>query len=191
VTVTLVAAVARDGVIGRAGSIPWHLPEDMARFRALTLGHPVVMGRRTWDSLPDRFRPLPGRRNVVVTRRNDWEAPGAERAGSFDEALALLGYDAAPGVNQTAKDVAGGVEIDNDASVFVIGGAELYAAALPHADVLELTEVDLEVDGDVHFPVWDRDAFIEVARAPQVTADGTAFSFVTYSRRARTADHNA
>src|SRR4249919_1355202 len=116
--VTLVAAVARGGVIGRGNTIPWRIPEDMARFRTLTTGHPVVMGRRTWDSLPDRFRPLPGRRNIVVTRNPDWRADGADRAGSLDEALNMVA----------------GTE-----RVFVIGGADLYEAALPRADELVLT----------------------------------------------------
>ena len=87
--ISLLAAVARNGGIGRDGTIPWRIPEDMGRFRALTMGHPVVMGRRTWDSLPDRFQPLPGRRNIVVTRNPDWRAEGAVRAGSLDEALRL------------------------------------------------------------------------------------------------------
>jgi dihydrofolate reductase len=161
-TLTIVAAVARNGVIGRRGGIPWHIPEDMARFRALTTGHPVVMGRKTWESLPDRFRPLPGRRNVVVTRTPAWAAEGAERAGSLDEALQLL---------------------DGAELVFVIGGAALYAGALPLADELELTEVDLEVDGDAYFPEWDRDAFEEVSRKAYVSEDGPPFAFVTYRRR--------
>lgn len=160
--VTLVAAVARNGVIGRAGGIPWRIPEDMARFRTLTTGHPVVLGRKTWESLPDRFRPLPGRRNVVVTRNPAWAADGAERAGSLDEALRLL---------------------DGSERVFVIGGAALYAAALPLADELELTEVDLEVEGDAYFPEWDRDSFAEVFREAHVSEDGTPFAFVTYRRR--------
>lgn len=163
-TVTLVAAIARNGVIGRDGTIPWHLPADLAHFRELTLGRPVVMGRRTWESLPDRFRPLPGRRNLVVTRRPGWAAPGAERAGSLEEALRLAG----------------------DEDVAVIGGAEVYAAALPHADVLELTEIDADIAGDVCFPRWDPATFVEVARTPQVANDGTPFSFVTYRRRAGT-----
>jgi dihydrofolate reductase len=158
---TLVAAVARNGVIGRRGGIPWHLPEDLARFRALTTGHPVVMGRKTWESLPERFRPLPGRRNVVVTRNPAWAAEGAERAGSLDEALQLL---------------------DGAEAVFVIGGAALYAGALPLADQLELTEVDLEVEGDAYFPEWDRDAFEEVSQEAHVSEDGTPFAFVTYRR---------
>jgi dihydrofolate reductase len=160
----LVAAVAHGGVIGRDGALPWHLSEDMARFRELTMGHPVVMGRRTWDSLPHRFRPLPGRRNVVVTRNENWAADGAERAGSLGNALELLG--GAP-------------------QAFVIGGAELFAEALPAADELRLTEIDLEVAGDTFFPSWDRSAFEEVSRESHVSADGTPFAFVTYVRRSR------
>ena len=161
---TVVAAVARNGVIGREGAIPWRIPEDMARFRELTMGHPVVMGRRTWDSLPDRFRPLPGRRNVVVTRNPAWNADGAERAGSLEDALRLLGD--AP-------------------EVFVAGGAELYAQALPLADELRLTEVDLDVEGDTFFPDRDRSDFEEVSREPHTAADGTRFAYVVYGRRGR------
>ena len=160
--VSLVAAVARNGVIGRDNAIPWHLPEDARRFRALTMGHPVVMGRRTWDSLPERFRPLPGRRNVVVTRNVVWNAEGAERAGSLDEAFRLL---------------AGAPQI------FVIGGAELYAEALPRADELVVTEIDAEIQGDVFFPTWDQATFREESREPHVSEDGTAFAFVTYRRQ--------
>jgi dihydrofolate reductase len=160
VKVVLVAAVARGGVIGRAGGLPWDLPEDMAHFREVTTGHPVVMGRKTWDSLPARFRPLPGRRNVVVTRNADWAAEGAERAGSLDDALAL---------------VAGAERVS------VIGGGELFAAALPLADEVLLTEIDLEVDGDTFLPTLS--GFAETARSERVTEDGTAFAFVEYARR--------
>ncbi|MCS7006066.1 MAG: dihydrofolate reductase [Thermoleophilia bacterium] len=162
--VTVVAAIARGGVIGRDGAIPWRLPEDLARFKALTTGHAVVMGRRTWESLPARFRPLPGRRNVVLTRNPSWEAQGAERAASLEEALEL---------------------VEDEEGVFVIGGAELYAAALPLADELALTEIDLEVEGDTVFPEWDRAAFEEVSREDGVSRDGTRFAFVTYRRRLR------
>jgi len=162
VKVSLVAAVARDGVIGRDNAIPWHLPEDARRFRALTMGHPVVMGRRTWDSLPERFRPLPGRRNVVVSRNPDWHAEGAERATSLDDALRLL--EGAP-------------------QVFVVGGAGLYADALAVADELLVTEIDAEVQGDVFFPTWDRTIFREESREPHVSEDGVAFAFVTYRRQ--------
>jgi dihydrofolate reductase len=160
---SLVAAVARGGVIGRDGTIPWRIPEDLARFKALTAGNAVVMGRRTWDSLPDGLRPLPDRRNVVVTRDPKWHAEGAERAGSLDDALQLL---------------------DGTSYVFVIGGGVLYAAALPLADELLLTEIELEVDGDTFFPRWDRTAFEEVSREPRASETGTSYSFVRYVRRA-------
>ncbi len=162
---SLLAAVARDGVIGSDGTIPWRLPEDLARFRTLTLGHPVIMGRRTWESLPARFRPLPGRRNVVLTRNEAWSAEGAERAGSLENALLLL--DEAP-------------------QAFVIGGAEIYAASLPLADELLLTEIDAAFEGDTFLPRFDTSEFSEVSREPHVSEDGTRFSFVTYVRR----DHN-
>ena len=160
--VSLVAAVARGGVIGRGGAIPWRIPEDAQRFRTLTMGHPVVVGRRTWDSLPDRFRPLPGRRNVVVTRNRAWHADGAERAGSVADALRLL---------------------DHAPQVFVIGGAELYAKALPLADELLLTEIDAEVEGDTFFPSWDPATFQEESREQHVSESGIPFSFVRYRRR--------
>lgn len=158
----IVAAVARGGVIGRDGGLPWRLPEDLARFRDLTTGHAVVMGRRTWDSLPDRFRPLPDRRNVVLTRSPSWLDDGAERAGSLEEALALLAAEE---------------------RVFVIGGGAIFAEALPLADDLHLTEIDLDVDGDAYFPDWDRQAFEELSREERVAADGTPFAFVSYRRR--------
>lgn len=130
-TLALIWAEAHDRVIGADGGIPWHLSEDMRHFRELTAGSPVVMGRRTWDSLPERFRPLPGRTNIVVTRQAGWSAPGAEVAHSVEDALAR----------------AGGAE-----TVWVMGGAQLYAAALPHADRVEVTEVDLDVLGDTRAP---------------------------------------
>jgi len=162
VRISLLAAVASDGVIGLGGAIPWRIPEDMARFRERTTGHAVVMGRKTWDSLPERFRPLPGRRNVVVTRNPGWSAEGAERAGSLEDALHLV-----EGVPQ----------------VFVIGGAELFAAALPLADELLLTEIDADVEGDTFFPPWDRTTFAETSREKHVSETGTPFAFVTYERR--------
>ncbi|GAA3491518.1 dihydrofolate reductase [Streptomyces cremeus] len=131
----LIWAQARDGVIGADNAIPWRLPEDMAHFKATTLGHPVVMGRRTWDSLPPRFRPLSGRRNVVVTRDPHWAAEGAERAGSVAEALELAARE------------------PEAAEVWVIGGGEVYRAALEHATLLSVTEIDATVAGDTYAPV--------------------------------------
>jgi dihydrofolate reductase len=162
VRISIVAAVARGGVIGRDNAIPWRIPEDARRFREITMGHPVVMGRRTWDSLPDRFRPLPGRRNIVVTRRGDWHADGAERAASLDDAVRLL---------------------DGAAQVYAIGGAEIYAAALPLADELLLTEIDAEIEGDIVFPTFDTADFEETSRERVVSEGGPTISFVTLSRR--------
>jgi dihydrofolate reductase len=162
VKLALVAAVAHGGVIGRDGTIPWRIPEDARRFREVTIGHPVVMGRRTWESLPDRFRPLPGRRNVVVTRNPDWREEGAERAGSLEEAVRLL---------------------EGAERVSVIGGAQLYAEALPLADELLLTEIDLDVEGDTFFPSWERANYEEVSCEEHVSEDGIPFAFVTYRRR--------
>lgn len=162
--VALIAAVARNGAIGQGGVMPWHLPADLAHFRRVTLGCPVVMGRKTWDSLPARFRPLPGRRNVVVTRNGAWQAEGAESAASLDAALQRLA--GAP-------------------RVFVIGGGELYAQALPRADLLVLTEVDGEFAADTFFPAWDRQRFEEVSReAHAAVGTAPAHAFVTYRRRA-------
>jgi dihydrofolate reductase len=161
VKLVLIAAVADGGVIGRNGAIPWHLPEDVAHFRELTMGHPVVMGRRTWESIPDRFRPLPGRRNIVLTRQADWEAEGAEHAPSLDVALALVA---------------------DEPEVFVIGGAQVYEDALPRADVLALTEIELAAGGDTFFPLFDRTVFVETGREPHVSTDRVQFAFVTYER---------
>ena len=159
----LIAAVARNGAIGRDNDLLWKEPLDQRHFAATTRGHAVVMGRRTWDSLPPRYRPLPGRRNIVVTRSAGFEALGAETAAGLHEAL---------------QRVAG------EPRVFVMGGAQLYAQALPLADELVLTEIDADLDGDVHFPAWDRKAFVEASREAHVGADGSRFAFVTYRRRA-------
>ena len=168
----LIAAMARNRVIGRAvngvGTLPWHLPEDLAHFRAATRGHAVIMGRKTWDSLPARFRPLPGRRNLVVTRNTAWHAEGADTAFSLDEALA---------------------RVTGDDCVFVIGGAELYATALPLAHTLMLTEIDADIAGDTHFPAFAGEGFAEVARETHQAAapNHFGFSFVTNRRTARMA----
>jgi dihydrofolate reductase len=127
-TVSLIWAQARNGVIGADGGLPWHLPEDLALFRRLTTGSTVVMGRRTWESLPNRFRPLPGRTNVVLSTDARWSADGARRAGSVEQVLA------------------------EHESFWVIGGGAVYAAFLPHADRLVVTEVDVDVDGDTWAP---------------------------------------
>lgn len=134
----LVVAMARNGVIGRAGSLPWHLPADLKRFRAITMGKPIIMGRRTHESIG---RPLPGRRNIVLSREPAYRAAGCEVFGSLAAAQAAL---------------------KNVDEVMIVGGAALYAEALPRAQILYLTEVDAAPEGDVHFPAFDRDEWREV-----------------------------
>lgn len=162
----LIAAVARNGVIGRDGALPWQLSADMQRFRALTQGCPVVMGRRTWDSLSPRYRPLPGRSNIVVSRRSGWTPEGALVAPSLSAALRLAQ-----------------IRLGDARRVFVIGGAQLYREALPLADALELTEVQADIAGDTQFPFWDRGAFDETSRIPQPVEGDLAFDFVSYRRK--------
>jgi dihydrofolate reductase len=156
--ISLIAAVARNGGIGRGNDLVWRESEDLQRFKRLTLGHPIIMGRRNWDSIG---RPLPGRRSIVLSRNTGWQAAGAERAASLDEALRLAG------------DVP---------QVFVIGGAEVYAAALPRADELLLTEIDAEFPADTFFPAWQRDRFAQTAREPHQSADGVRYAFTTYKK---------
>lgn len=159
--IVLIAAVARNGVIGRGNELVFTEPADQRHFRQATMGCPVVMGRKTWESLPPRFRPLPGRRNVVVTRNPAFQAPGAECVSSLAAAL---------------------LQVAGARRVFVIGGAQLYAAALPLAHTLMLTEVDADLPGDTFFPAWDRTQFLEAARQGAHTEAGVAFHFVTYER---------
>lgn len=156
----LIFARAANGVIGKNNTLPWHLPEDMAHFRRITLGCPVIMGRKTWDSLPPKFRPLPGRLNVVVTRQADWQADGALRAHSLSEACDLC-------------------PADSDA--WVIGGAEIYAQALPLASTAVVTEIDAAYEGDAYAPQFGPE-WIETARDRQVSITGLSFSFVTYRK---------
>lgn len=158
--VSLIAAVASNGVIGRDNALIWHIPADLAHFKKITHGHPILMGRRTWDSIG---RALPGRRNIVITRRQGWEAPGAEVVASLPEALRLCAE---------APDV------------FVIGGAQIYEQALPLAHRLWLTEIDASPQGHVRFPKWPREAFETVSREHHAAQPGLpAFDFVLYERR--------
>ena len=157
----LIYACADNGVIGRDNALPWHLPEDLAHFRQLTLGCPVLMGRKTWDSLPPRFRPLPGRLNLVLTRQSAWQAEGATRVASVEEALAHC---------PAGQDL------------WVIGGAEVYAMALPLAQRLEITEVHVHAEGDAMAPPVDPQQWPEVARINHTAANGTDYSFVTRQR---------
>ena len=158
----LIFARAANGVIGRNNTLPWHLPEDMAHFKRTTLGCPVIMGRKTWDSLPPKFRPLPGRLNVVVTRQADWQAPGALCAHSLPEAMALC---------------------PPDSDAWVIGGAEIYAQALPLASTAVVTDIEASYEGDAYAPQFGRE-WTEIARDKQVSSTGLSFSFVTYCKNA-------
>ena len=154
----LIAAVAQNRVIGAHGKLPWHLPEDLKHFKNLTLGHPIIMGRRTWDSLG---KPLPGRENIVISRKPGYEAPGASVASSVEAAVALCA---------------------GEPLAFVIGGAEIYAAALPLADGLVLTEIQKDYEGDTHFPGWDRKAWRVSQKETHTAANGVRFDFVLYER---------
>lgn len=163
--VALIAAVTRDGGIGRNNGLLVHLPQDLRHFRQVTMGCPVIMGRKTWDSLPAAFKPLPGRRNLVISRDPQADCPGAEVLAGLDEALLRLAAEP---------------------RVFVIGGAQIYALAMPVADELVLTEIDAQPQADAFFPLWDRQAFDEVKR---IEPDGDCpsapvrYAFVTYRRR--------
>ncbi|KQP43170.1 dihydrofolate reductase [Pseudorhodoferax sp. Leaf274] len=163
-TLHLIWAQAANGVIGHNNTLPWRLPEDMAHFKATTMGCPVVMGRKTWDSLPPKFRPLPGRINIVLTRHAGWQADGALRAASLEEALGLC---------------------PADARVWVTGGAEVYAQAMALASTAMVTEIEAAFEGDAHAPTFG-EAWKEVARERHVSANGLAFSFVQYHNTART-----
>ncbi len=163
--INLIAALgARSRAIGKNGKLLWQLPGDLPRFRALTDGHPVVMGRKTWDSLPPKFRPLPGRTNIVVTRMEDYPAGGARVAHSLPEALSL------------AKRAEGAREI------FVIGGGELYRAALPFADRLYLTLVDSDAEGDTFFPPYEDEFKTVLAEELHTSGTGVTYRFLDLSR---------
>ena len=159
--INMIFARASNGVIGKDGVMPWHLPEDLAHFKRLTHGWPVIMGRKTWDSLPPKFRPLPGRKNIVITRQTDWQQAGAERVSSLDGALALC-------------------SASNE--VWIIGGAQIYAQAEPLANRIEVTEIAQDFEGDAFAPHLGN-RWTEAARDDQVAADGMKFSLVTYLRR--------
>ena len=161
----LIWAQAHHRVIGYKGVMPWHLPEDLAHFKKLTLGHPVIMGRKTWDSLPDRFRPLPGRTNVVITRQQEWHQTGVQTAISLPNALHICEQ-----LNSLPSEV------------WIIGGAQIYAQALPLATRIEVTEIDADFEGDAFAPKLDA-SWQETERGKHVSKTGLIYSFVTYIRR--------
>jgi len=163
--VSLIAAVSRNGVIGKSNDLPWHLPDDMRFFMETTKGHAVIMGRRNYNSIPEKYRPLPNRFNVVVTRQEDFDAPGCSVVHSPEAALA------------SAKRF--GAE-----EVFIIGGGELYSTFMPVADRLYLTEIDAVIDGDTFFPDFSRNEWTEVSRRhhPADERHRHGFDFVVYQR---------
>lgn len=158
--ITLIAAVAENSCIGADNDMPWHIPEDFAFFKQYTLGKPVVMGRKTWESLPRK--PLPGRRNIVITRRSDYAAEGAECADSIQTALTMCAADE---------------------EIIIMGGAQIYAAALPLATDLRITKVELTVAGDAFFPVVNPADWQQVSVEPHQSAKGIDYAFVHYLRR--------
>jgi dihydrofolate reductase len=159
-TISLIVAVARNGVIGHCNGLPWHIPDDLKRFKALTMGKPVIMGRKTWDSLPKK--PLPGRTNIVITRNRAFHADGALVARNFLHAVSLA--------RATATEI------------MVIGGEQIFAAALPVAQRIYLTEVAASPEGDAFMPPIDRMQWREIARDGPHHVDGLSYSFVTLTR---------
>ncbi len=162
IPISLVVARARNGVIGNKGTIPWRIAEDMRRFKAITIDKPVIMGRKTWDSLPKK--PLPGRTNIVVTRDKAFAAEGAVAVHDIGEALARAGGE-------------------NPSEIAIIGGAEIYAAALPFATRVHLTEVDADFAGDAAMAPFDPAAWRETGREAHQTPEGLHYAFVTLERR--------
>ena len=161
--IALIYARAANGVIGQDGAMPWHLPEDLAHFKALTQGHPVIMGRKTWESLPARFRPLPGRTNIVITRQSNWQQSGVKRASSLREALEIA-------------------EQETPATAWIIGGAQIYAQALPLARRIEVTEIAHDFAGDAYAPEPGPE-WVETARSTHQAASGLGYAFVTLVRK--------
>ena len=159
--INMIYARAANGVIGYKNAMPWHLPEDLAHFKQLTLGCPVIMGRKTWDSIPPKFRPLPGRTNIVVTRQSDWQPEGANTAGSLQAALAQC---------HAASDV------------WIIGGAQIYAQAEPLANRIEVTDIHKDFVGDAFAPTLGPQ-WVPSQREDHTSSSGLQFSFITYTKQ--------
>ena len=158
----MIYARARNGVIGKQGQLPWHLPEDLAHFKRTTLGQPVVMGRVTWESLPVKFRPLPGRSNVVVSRQPSFSAPGAQVVASLDDAMTLF----------PPTEV-----------IWLIGGAQLYAQGMAKASRIVVTEIDADYEGDAYAPSLSTSDWIETHRTSHISAQGLTYHLVTLQKR--------
>ncbi len=163
--ISIIAAVAKNGVIGKANDLPWRLPDDMKFFMQTTSGHHVVMGRKNYESLPEKFKPLPNRTNIVITRQKNFKADGCTVANQLEDGIRLA-------------------ERNGEKELFIIGGAEIYNLALPMTDTLYLTEIDAEIEGDTFFPEWNKKEWTEISRQHHV-ADAKhqfAFDFVVYKR---------
>src|SRR5690606_2991123 len=171
--VSLIAAVSRNNVIGKDNDLPWNLPDDMKYFMQTTSRHHVIMGRKNYESIPEKFRPLPSRVKIVVTRKRDYEAPGCHVVHSLEDAFAIP--------MQSEQE-----------EVFVIGGADIFRQSLPYADRLYLTEIHAEVEGDILFPEFDRSEWKELSRVPHEADDRHRypFDFVVYERRDELASRN-
>ena len=160
--INLIYAASRNGVIGRDNTLPWHLPEDMEHFKACTTNAPVIMGRKTWDSLPPKSRPLPNRTNIVITQSEQWQAPGALRASSIEDAIS---------------------QVPDAPQVWVIGGSQIYDLALPYADQAYVTEIDETYEGETYAPELTEDQW-QIAESSELmtSATGLKYKFVVYSR---------
>lgn len=167
---TIIAAVAQNRVIGKAGEIPWHISEDMQRFRQLTQHHSVIMGRKTWESLPGKFRPLPERWNIVLTRQEDYKAEGAQLFPSLEQAIAYI--------QKTEQEQSAGTSGIHYDRAYVIGGQSVYEQALPLCSRMELTEVRLPYKGDAYFPDFNKEEWQEISRVSR-----GQYSFVSYVRK--------
>jgi len=163
---SLIAALSQNRVIGKNNDLPWRLPDDMKFFMQTTSGHHVIMGRKNYDSLSDKFKPLPNRVNIVVTHQKNFSAPGCRVVNSIKEGIGI------------AKK-------NGEKEAFVIGGAEIYKLTLPHADRLYLTEIHAQIEGDTYFPEFDKNTWKEVSRQPHPTDEkhAYAFDFVIYERK--------
>jgi dihydrofolate reductase len=164
--VSMIAALSKNRVIGKNNDLPWKLPDDMKFFMDKTKGHHVIMGRKNYDSIPKKFKPLPDRTNIVVTRQKKFEAPGCIVVDSLEKGLDI------------AKE-------NNEPETFVIGGAEIYRLGLPHANKLYLTEIEAEIQGDTYFPLFDRNEWIETFRVHHSNDErhAYAFDFVLYEKK--------
>ncbi len=164
-TISLIAALTRNHIIGKDNRLPWHLPDDMKYFMQTTKGHVVIMGRKNYDSIPEKFRPLPNRTNIVITRQKDLRAPGCAIVHSLEDGIGLA-------------------RLANEKELFIIGGAEIYRLAMPIANRLYLTEIDAELMGDTRFPSIDTQQWKEVSRVHHMPDERHAhpFDFVVYDR---------